>query len=169
MEYLGAEEEAQQQHELTDEQLSEEIERFRRIVLSACSSLGNLQLIADPTQEHADRKMVYIPSEDCLASLKDIKRYIQEDEQGEGKWVLRWLGECNTLQNDIIPIFIYYTQQLQSQLSDHDRDRVLKTIMMCVELLVFLTWSMDSEPEEVKVRFIRVLRSYKRAFANAPA
>ncbi|KAJ2446502.1 Topoisomerase 1-associated factor 1, partial [Coemansia sp. RSA 2424] len=145
------------------------IERFRRIVLSACSSLGNLQLIADPTQEHLDRKMVYIPSEDCLASLKDIKRYIQEDEQGEGKWVLRWLGECNTLQNDIIPIFIYYTKQLQSQLSDHDRDRVLKTIMMCVELLVFLTWSMDSEPEEVKVRFIRVLRSYKRAFANAPA
>ncbi|KAJ2749201.1 Topoisomerase 1-associated factor 1, partial [Coemansia pectinata] len=58
---------------------------------------------------------------------------------------------------------------LKNQLSGHDHDRALKTIMMCVELLVFLTWSMDSEPEEVKVRFIRVLRSYKRAFASSPA
>ncbi|KAJ2804138.1 Topoisomerase 1-associated factor 1, partial [Coemansia furcata] len=174
MDYLEAEEGQHHHHhlaeqQLTDEQLSEEIERFRRIVLSACSSLGNLKLVADSAQDLADRKMEYMPSEDCLASLKDIKRYIQEDEQGEGKWVLRWLGECNTLQNDIIPIFIYYTKQLKEQLSDHDHDRALKTIMMCVELLVFLTWSMDSEPEEVKVRFIRVLRSYKRAFASSPA
>ncbi|KAJ2031479.1 Topoisomerase 1-associated factor 1 [Coemansia sp. RSA 2337] len=174
MDYLQAEEEGLHHHllgeeQLTDEQLSEEIERFRRIVLSACSSLGNLQLVTDSAQDLTERKMEYVPSEDCLASLKDIKRYIQEDEQGEGKWVLRWLGECNTLQNDIIPIFIYYTRQLKNQLSDHDHDRALKTIMMCVELLVFLTWSMDSEPEEVKVRFIRVLRSYKRAFASSPA
>ncbi|KAJ2877663.1 hypothetical protein IWW38_006521, partial [Coemansia aciculifera] len=142
MEY--ATEEVGAQHELTDEQLSEEIDRFRRIVLSACSSLGNLQLATDSAQQQenaAARKMEYIPSDDCLSSLKDIKRYIQEDEQGEGKWVLRWLGECNTLQNDIIPIFIFYTKQLQSQqlLSDYDHERALKTIMMCVELLVFLT------------------------------
>ncbi|KAJ2346183.1 Topoisomerase 1-associated factor 1 [Coemansia sp. RSA 2671] len=163
MDYLEAEE------QLTDEQLSEEIERFRRIVLSACSSLGNLQLATGSAQDPTERRMEYVPSDDCLASLKDIKRYIQEDEQGEGKWVLRWLGECNTLQNDIIPIFIHYTKQLNRQLSDHDHDHALKTVMMCVELLVFLTWSMDSEPEEVKVRFIRVLRSYKRAFANSPA
>ncbi|KAJ2489878.1 Topoisomerase 1-associated factor 1 [Coemansia sp. RSA 2050] len=164
MDYLEGVEE-----QLTDEQLSEETGRFRRIVLSACSSLGNLQLTADSVQGHAERRMEYMPSDDCLASLKDIKRYIQEDEQGEGKWVLRWLGECNTLQNDIIPILIYYTEQLKSQLSDHDHDHALKIIVMCVELLVFLTWSMDSEPEEVKVRFIRVLRSYKRAFASSPA
>ncbi|KAJ2001867.1 Topoisomerase 1-associated factor 1, partial [Coemansia thaxteri] len=182
MEFVEAEED---QQSVTDEQLSREIERFRNVVLSACSALGDTMPVAvsipsqqtslstdggaEVAQATLVSKMEYVPKSECLPSLKDIKRYIQEDELGEGKMVLQWLGDCRVLQTDIIPLFIHFTRQIQSPQPGHDRDRALKIIMMCVELFVFLTWSMDSEPKEVKVRFIYVLRSYKQAFANPDA
>ncbi|KAJ2511110.1 Topoisomerase 1-associated factor 1 [Coemansia sp. RSA 2049] len=171
----------------TDERISEELERYRNIVLSACSSLGNLQPISVPDQKVrrirnertlrnvGGKQMEYVPSEDCLSSLKDIKRYIQMDEQGEGKLVLEWLGNWNILESDIIPIFIHNAKKLMAAAkskngdSEWDHDIALKTAMLCVELFVFTTWSMDSEPEDVKAKFIRILRSYKRAFANSEA
>ncbi|ORX72251.1 hypothetical protein DL89DRAFT_265856 [Linderina pennispora] len=185
----------------TEEELSEELQRYRNVVLSACSSLGNLQPVApkaaankdDPATQATEKpleggqepkekagqeqiKMEYVPSSDCLASLKDIKRYIQMDERGDGKLVLQWLGEWGILKSDIIPIFTLSVKKLmsdsanqagQERLSEPDRDYLLKTIMMCVELFVFLTWSMESEPEEVYTRFIRILRSYKAMFADS--
>ncbi|KAJ1798868.1 Topoisomerase 1-associated factor 1 [Coemansia sp. RSA 2399] len=117
--------------------------------------------------------MEYVPSDDCLSSLKDIKRYIQMDEQGEGKLVLEWLGDWNVLETDVIPIFIHNAKKLLSvarsdrEDSEWDRDIALKTAMLCVELFVFTTWSMSSEAEDVKSKFIRILRSYKRAFASS--
>ncbi|KAJ2713937.1 Topoisomerase 1-associated factor 1 [Coemansia spiralis] len=162
----------------TDEQIASEIERFRSIVLSACSSLGNLEPVTTPApgsdgpavHRVSGTNMQYVPSDDCLASLKDIKRYIQMDEQGEGKFVLQWLGEWEVLQRDIIPIFTLSVKRLLAdapaqRLDDHDRDHVLKVVMMCVELFVFLTWDMDPEHDAVKTRFIPILRAYKRAFA----
>ncbi|KAJ2760134.1 Topoisomerase 1-associated factor 1, partial [Coemansia nantahalensis] len=112
----------------------------------------------------------YVPSDDCLASLKDIKRYIQMDEQGEGKLVLQWLGEWEVLQRDIVPIFTLGVKRLLAaapaqRLADDDRDHVLKVVMMCVELFVFLTWDMAPESDDVRTRFIPILRAYKRAFA----
>ncbi|KAJ1937044.1 Topoisomerase 1-associated factor 1, partial [Linderina macrospora] len=198
------EEEGEEGPVFTEEELSEELQRYRNIVLSACSSLGNLQPVAPKTETGAtdtgtqktaetvegsagpDKtpaqpaqepiKMEYVPSSECLASLKDIKRYIQMDEQGDGKLVLQWLGEWSVLRSDIIPIFKLSVKKLmsdsaneaagQERLSESDRDYLLKTIMMCVELFVFLTWSMESEPEEVYTRFIRILRSYKSMFAE---
>ncbi|PIA18413.1 hypothetical protein COEREDRAFT_101035 [Coemansia reversa NRRL 1564] len=116
--------------------------------------------------------MEYLPSNDCLASLKDIKRYIQMDEQGEGKWVLQWLGEWNTLEMDIIPIFTLGAKRLLSEKheqeeNEDDREHILKVVIMCVELFVFLTWSMNTETEDVKTRFIIILRRYKKAFAKS--
>ncbi|KAJ2380715.1 Topoisomerase 1-associated factor 1, partial [Coemansia sp. RSA 2559] len=169
----------------TNERLREELERYRNIVLSACSSLGNLQPVSVPVQEtHKEKRdgpvlsvsgnrMEYVPSDDCLSSLKDIKRYIQMDEQGEGKLVLEWLGDWNVLETDVIPIFTHNAKKLLSifrsdcEDSEWDRDIALKTAMICVELFVFTTWSMSSEAEDVKAKFIRILRSYKRAFANS--
>ncbi|KAJ1957570.1 Topoisomerase 1-associated factor 1, partial [Dipsacomyces acuminosporus] len=159
----------------TEEEINEEIERYRKIVLSACSSLGNTVPVSgnDNTSEgDKPSHMEYAPSSDCLASLKDIKRYIQMDEQGDGKWVLQWLGEWEVLVRDIIPIFKLSVKRLlpdpaqQQKHSESDKDYLLKTTMMCVELFVFLTWSMDTESDEVKTRFIRILRTYKRAFAD---
>ncbi|KAJ2548795.1 Topoisomerase 1-associated factor 1 [Coemansia sp. RSA 1933] len=171
---------------ITEERLGEELVRYRNIVLSACSSLGNLQPVQQaPIQElsklksdqpvlnASDKRMEYVPSADCLSSLKDIKRYIQMDEQGEGKLVLEWLGEWNAVETDIIPIFNHNAKRLLSAArsnredSEWDRDAALKTAMLCVELFVFTTWSMNSESEDVRAKFIRILRSYKRAFANS--
>ncbi|KAJ1720187.1 Topoisomerase 1-associated factor 1 [Coemansia erecta] len=158
--------------------VSEEIARYRNIVLSACSSLGNMQpkdvaaTLSSPARD-SPPAMHYVPSKDCLGSLKDIKRYIQLDEQGEGKLVLQWLGEWSILERDIIPIFIISAKTLldtatglKPEDNGSDDDQALKIVVSCVELFVFLTWSMDSETEEVKMQFIRILRSYKRAFAN---
>ncbi|KAJ2449008.1 Topoisomerase 1-associated factor 1 [Coemansia sp. RSA 2336] len=163
----------------SDEQIAAEVERYRSIVLSACSSLGNLVQVAKPAgqagqadQTTADNyTMEYVPKDDCLASLKDIKRYIQMDEQGEGKWVLQWLGEWEVLKSDIIPIFTLSVKRLvpkkdEEELSEDDREHLLKLVMICVELFVFMTWNMKTESEEVKVRFTRILRSYKRTFAE---
>ncbi|KAJ2782480.1 Topoisomerase 1-associated factor 1 [Coemansia javaensis] len=166
----------------TEEQISAEVQRFRGVVLSACSSLGNLEPVTETKQAWMGGEparlaagigaMQYVPSNECLASLKDIKRYIQMDEQGEGKLVLEWLGEWKVLERDIIPIFTLGTKRLladkqqQKVLSEEDRDHILKIVMMCVELFVFLTWSMDTESDEVQGRFTRILRSHKRAFAK---
>ncbi|KAJ2824517.1 Topoisomerase 1-associated factor 1 [Coemansia erecta] len=167
----------------SDEQVSEEVDRYRRIVLSACSSLGNLQPVTKtarsgcfggenrPIHRVSGTNMEYVPKDDCLSSLKDIKRYIQMDEQGEGKWVLQWLGEWQVLERDIIPIFTLGVKRLlpdsQSQeLPEDDREHVLKIVMLCVELFVFLTWNMKTESDEVRMRFTRILQSYKRMFAK---
>ncbi|KAI9479032.1 timeless protein-domain-containing protein [Coemansia mojavensis] len=160
----------------SDEQMAEEVERYRNIVLSACSSLGNLMPVVKPAgqtdQTSVDgNAMEYVPKDDCLASLKDIKRYIQMDEQGEGKWVLQWLGEWEVLKRDIIPIFTLSVKRLlpnkdKEELSEDDREHLLKLVMICVELFVFLTWNMKTESEDVKVRFTRILQSYKRTFAE---
>ncbi|KAJ1882917.1 Topoisomerase 1-associated factor 1, partial [Kickxella alabastrina] len=130
----------------SDAAVAEEIAKYRNIVLSACSSLGNLQ---PNTDEFAatNAKMVYVPAKDCLASLKDIKRYIQMDEQGDGKLVLQWLGEWQVLERDIIPIFTITANHILPEQTVSDTD-ALKTVMMCVELFVFLTWSMESESDE---------------------
>ncbi|KAJ1857550.1 Topoisomerase 1-associated factor 1 [Coemansia sp. RSA 2703] len=159
-----------------DAAVSEEIARYRNIVLSACSSLGNMlpkdvaATLSSPAKD-GPPPMHYVPSKDCLGSLKDIKRYIQLDEQGEGKLVLQWLGEWSILERDITPIFIINAKTLlvtatSLKKDGRDDDQALKIVVSCVELFVFLTWSMDSETEEVKMQFIRILRSYKRAFAN---
>ncbi|KAJ2780594.1 Topoisomerase 1-associated factor 1 [Coemansia interrupta] len=165
-----------------DAAVSEEIARYRNIVLSACSSLGNMQpkdvtaTLSSPAKD-GPPTMHYVPSKDCLGSLKDIKRYIQLDEQGEGKLVLQWLGEWSILERDIVPIFIINAKTLLGTAAGlradsdgggggSDDEQALKIVVSCVELFVFLTWSMDSETEEVKMQFIRILRSYKRAFAN---
>ncbi|KAJ2845447.1 Topoisomerase 1-associated factor 1, partial [Coemansia brasiliensis] len=161
----------------SDEQIAEEVERYRSIVLSACSSLGNMVPVAKPVNHTKDQTMVngttmeYVPKDDCLASLKDIKRYIQMDEQGEGKWVLQWLGDWEVLKRDIIPIFTLSVKRLLPDKdgkapSEDDREHLLKLVMICVELFVFLTWNMKTESEEVKVRFTRILQSYKRTFAE---
>ncbi|KAJ2296394.1 hypothetical protein IWW55_005118, partial [Coemansia sp. RSA 2706] len=117
-------EEYADEEQLTDSQVAEEVDRYRRIVLSACSSLGNLQPVtatarggrfggANRTVHRVSgTNMEYVPKDDCLASLKDIKRYIQMDEQGEGKWVLQWLGEWQVLERDIVPIFTLGVRRL---------------------------------------------------------
>ncbi|KAJ2160849.1 Topoisomerase 1-associated factor 1 [Coemansia sp. RSA 552] len=191
----------------TDEQVAEEVQRYRNIVLSACASLGKLEPVVTtvregrfggserPVHRVEGTNMEYVPSDDCLATLKDIKRYIQMDEQGEGKVVLEWLGELEVLKRDIIPIFILSVRRLtavaprnskqsdenskqsdedggqsngQWQLdTDEDRSHILKIVMMCVELFVFMTWSMATESEEAQSRFTGILRAYKRAFARA--
>ncbi|KAJ2723472.1 Topoisomerase 1-associated factor 1 [Coemansia sp. Benny D115] len=164
MEYSQVtEEEDHYVSQLDEAAISEEIARYRSIVLSACSSLGGLE--PDTRQPG---KSIYVPSADCLGSLKDIKRYIQMDEQGEGKLVLQWLGEWQVLERDIIPVFIHYASlsNTTKRNKDPEDDDSNKAMMLCIELFVFLTWSMETETEEVRMRFIRVLRSYKRAFAG---
>ncbi|KAJ2636740.1 Topoisomerase 1-associated factor 1, partial [Coemansia sp. RSA 1287] len=166
----------------SDEQVSEEVDRYRRIVLSACSSLGNLQPVTKavrsgcfggegrPIHCVSGTNMEYVPKDDCLSSLKDIKRYIQMDEQGDGKWVLQWLGEWQVLERDIIPIFTLCVKRLLPSQSpnatDEDREHILKIVTMCVELFVFLTWNMKTESPEVKMRFTQILQMYKRMFAK---
>ncbi|KAJ2383836.1 Topoisomerase 1-associated factor 1 [Coemansia sp. RSA 2611] len=176
-------EEYADEEQLTDSQVAEEVDRYRRIVLSACSSLGNLQPVtatarggrfggANRTVHRVSgTNMEYVPKDDCLASLKDIKRYIQMDEQGEGKWVLQWLGEWQVLERDIVPIFTLGVRRLLADgdqaLATDDHEHVLKIVMLCVELFVFLTWNMKTESAEVKMRFTRILQSYKRTFASS--
>ncbi|KAJ1780245.1 Topoisomerase 1-associated factor 1 [Coemansia sp. RSA 2523] len=167
----------------SDEQVSEEVDRYRRIVLSACSSLGNLQPVTKavrsgcfggegrPIHCVSGTNMEYVPKDDCLSSLKDIKRYIQMDEQGDGKWVLQWLGEWQVLERDIIPIFTLCVKRLlpstqSPNATDEDREHILKIVTMCVELFVFLTWNMKTESPEVKMRFTQILQMYKRMFAK---
>jgi hypothetical protein len=63
---------AEEQQELTQSQIDKEIEHFKAHLLSVCSALGRV-----------DRRTgIYVPGDEVLDCLKDIKRYLK-DEDGQ--------------------------------------------------------------------------------------
>ncbi|KAJ1914004.1 Topoisomerase 1-associated factor 1 [Mycoemilia scoparia] len=176
----------------------EQIERYRNIVLSVCAALGGLERISIPNPSDHDNdsvvvdsqqnatKLIYRLGEECLDCLKDLKRFIRRDEQSDDKLVLRWLGDWGILERDIVPIFVQSVKYIENKADDLgnsiDEDLVIyysRVAMMCIELFVFMTWSIDSASpnasldletnlalEETKLTFTKILRGYKRVFAN---
>ncbi|KAJ1670446.1 Topoisomerase 1-associated factor 1, partial [Spiromyces aspiralis] len=160
----------------------EQLERYRNIVLSVCTALGGLE--RQPAAQSAassngdgssEGKLVYVPGDECVDCLRDLRRFIRRDEQSKDKQVLRWLGDWGILERDLLPIFVLSVDRIQRSSNqivsgnhddDDDDDNARRMVMLCIELFVFVTWPMESETMETQVAFRRILRGYKRAFAS---
>ncbi|PVV00516.1 hypothetical protein BB560_005097 [Smittium megazygosporum] len=168
---------------LSDEEfdLAEELEKYRNVVLSACTSLGGLEVIKVPQKTQQDNRSVskeiykYVPGDECIECLKDLKRYIRIDEMSGERLVLQWLSEWNILGRDLVPIFKLFAEKWLSWDEKEDkpwyrlsegREDEYKTVCLCVDMFVFMTWSMDSADPEVRDKFEAALRSYKKSFCD---
>ncbi|PVU90640.1 hypothetical protein BB559_001006 [Furculomyces boomerangus] len=171
--------------------LEQELLKYRNVVLSACTSLGGLEKRKVSNFEksvYTDEKLekgsqngfeyVYIKGDECLECLKDIKRYIRLDELSGEKLVLKWLSEWSVFSRDLVPIF---KSSANSWLEfegiddrpwfscDEGRGDEYKAMTLCMDLFVFMTWSMDNEEADTRESFERSLREYKKAFCENSA
>ncbi|SJM88085.1 related to Topoisomerase 1-associated factor 1 [Zygosaccharomyces bailii] len=87
----------------------------------------------------------YKLGDDCLACLKDLKRWFRLVDENQNRWdVAMATAEYRILQDDLLPILIdwenksYLAHKLNKQSVNKDyHDNVA---LLCVQLLVLMTW-----------------------------
>ncbi|KAL0095074.1 timeless protein-domain-containing protein [Phycomyces blakesleeanus] len=140
---------------MEDSQHSEE-QRSTDLLLSTCTALGGLEEVELPNGE---LKTVYAVGDEALACLKDLKRFIRADSGNPHKFVLHTLGTFNVLETDIVPIILTHANQ--------NTDIAERYILACIELLVPMTWPLDTADEEEEdsrdPNELNLLRKYKKA------
>ncbi|OLY85728.1 Topoisomerase 1-associated factor 1 [Smittium mucronatum] len=150
---------------------SAEIEKYRNVVLSACTSLGGLE--KDP--KNPDSGYKYVPGYECIDCLKDLKRYIRIDEMGGERLVLKWLAQWKVFTRDLVPIFEQSSDAWLNFEGQDDkpwyhceegRNDSYYTVCLCIDLFVFMTWEMDGEESDSKNFFYNSLLEYKKAFCS---
>ncbi|KAJ1971610.1 Topoisomerase 1-associated factor 1, partial [Dimargaris xerosporica] len=170
-----------------DSELADWQEKFKSQVFSVCSALGGFEQIssAGPSPAKASPSptptittsgaLQYVLGDECLDCLKDLKRYIRQDETNPAKHVLGWLGEWSILQRDLLPLLEVTAARLLADNSAHAddlaqrySDRMAAVCISALELLVVMTWYVDKEERSEALWFDRVLCSYKLAFATHP-
>ncbi|OMJ19597.1 Topoisomerase 1-associated factor 1 [Smittium culicis] len=153
---------------------SAELEKYRNVVLSACTSLGGLE--KDPKNPSSEYK--YFLGDECIDCLKDLKRYIRIDEMGGERLVLKWLAQWKVFNRDLVPIFEQCAESWLDFEDENDKPWYLceegrgdnyAIICLCIDLFVFMTWEMDSADNDSKAFFYNALLEYKKSFcANKP-
>ncbi|KAL2312084.1 Mating-type switching protein swi1 [Schizosaccharomyces pombe] len=109
--------------------------------------------------DYSDDEKVYVLGDEALACLKDLKRYLQVVDEKYKVWQIRsLLSSLQLVTNDICPI-----------LSDWDKDitnyRNWRIALACVELLVPLTWPLETEHETFREN-VDVLYNLRQAQSN---
>ncbi|OMJ24837.1 Topoisomerase 1-associated factor 1 [Smittium culicis] len=153
---------------------SAELEKYRNVVLSACTSLGGLE--KDPKNPSSEYK--YFLGDECIDCLKDLKRYIRIDEMGGERLVLKWLAQWKVFNRDLVPIFEQCAESWLDFEDENDKPWYLceegrgdnyAIVCLCIDLFVFMTWEMDSADNDSKAFFYNALLEYKKSFcANKP-
>nr|KAJ3423166.1 Topoisomerase 1-associated factor 1 [Polyrhizophydium stewartii] len=116
---------------------------FDNHLLSVCAALGGFQRTPNAAP-------VYVPGDECLACLRDLKRFLRSAEQQKDRHVHDLLHKWRVVQNDLLPLLV------ASVRSDN-----LKTAVTVCEIMVPLTWpfNADGAPD-----FHDQLKTYQDAF-----
>ncbi|KAH6599673.1 hypothetical protein BASA50_002870 [Batrachochytrium salamandrivorans] len=125
-------------------QMIEIDEHFDNHVLSVCAALGGYESSdksAEPT---------YIPGDESIACLRDLKRFLRTAEQTDDRHVHSLLCKWQVLQNDLIPLLITSVQTND-----------LKMAVTVCELLVPLTWPYNKEGQ---LKYQDEIKGYQEAF-----
>ncbi|ORY20743.1 timeless-domain-containing protein [Neocallimastix californiae] len=128
-------------------------------LLSVCSALGGFDTVE---LDNGKKQKKYIIGDECYDCLKDLKKFLRQDDANVEKHVSRALGSWMIVQKDLIPILIEY--------KDND-----KIAMAVVEVLVPLTWPIEISLEEIKNEDqdlpsqLEYLISYKEAIISTDA
>ncbi|KAI9208244.1 timeless protein-domain-containing protein [Polychytrium aggregatum] len=115
-------------------------------VLSVCSALGGF--------EDTDAGKVYRPGDEALECLRDLKRYLRRDELAKRRVVATALGRWQILKTDLIPLLLI------------DKPNESKVNMAIVEILVPITWPLESEDIADAPLQVSILKTYKEALAD---
>ncbi|RKP15388.1 timeless protein-domain-containing protein [Piptocephalis cylindrospora] len=126
-ELYGDEEEGEEEDEGNPSLLDPILEDH---ILSICTALGG------PELDEVTGKESYALGDECLDCLKDLKRFLREDDQLPDKPLLRTLGNWKMVQTDLLPIFL-----LSAPCQSKEQGWLAGA---CVELLVPLTWPIDA-------------------------
>eukprot|EP00833_Pecoramyces_ruminatium_P006014 jgi/Orpsp1_1/1180046/evm.model.c7180000071962.1 len=123
------------------------------------SALGGFETVE---LGNGEVKKKYVIGDECYDCLKDLKKFLRQDDSNVEKHVSRSLGSWMIVQKDLIPILIEY--------KDND-----KISMGVVEVLVPLTWPIEVSLEEIKTddqdipSQLEYLISYKEAIISTNA
>ena len=98
----------------------------------------------------------YHLGQDALACLKDIKRWIKSvDERNKSYDVALACSQCSLLTNDLTVILCQWENDLKSKTSAIKAKSQGKIALACLELLVLLTWPIDSSMEQTESQKIK--------------
>ncbi|KAH6569213.1 hypothetical protein BASA60_008275 [Batrachochytrium salamandrivorans] len=92
----------------------------------------------------------YIPGDESIACLRDLKRFLRTAEQTDDRHVHSLLCKWQVLQNDLIPLLITSVQTND-----------LKMAVTVCELLVPLTWPYNKEGQ---LKYQDEIKGYQEAF-----
>ncbi|KAI8872477.1 hypothetical protein GQ42DRAFT_161274 [Ramicandelaber brevisporus] len=122
-----------------------EYERRRSYILSLCTALGSKEPVTDSATGITSTQ--YVPGDECLECLKDLKRSFRDDELNGVHWVLEWLSQWGTLRGDLIPIFLMYCDKLEDAGTGQLSKFALKHCTLCLELFVVMTWALSEDKQ----------------------
>ncbi|ORX43590.1 timeless-domain-containing protein [Piromyces finnis] len=132
---------------------------YQAHLLSVCSALGGFETVELSNGESVKK---YVIGDECYDCLKDLKKFLRQDDSNVEKYVSRSLGSWMIVQKDLIPILIEYKNDE-------------KISMAVVEVLVPLTWPIEVTLDEIKTNDqdipnqIEYLESYKEAMVSTEA
>ncbi|KAJ1967234.1 Topoisomerase 1-associated factor 1 [Dispira parvispora] len=165
---------------------SEWWDKFQNQVFSVCSALGGLEQRVDacrspnaPDTPGGEKdSLVYVMGDECLECMRDLKRYIRQDDDNPAKQVLSWLGDWSVLQRDLLPILELNAQRLLEEVAMQEEtndeytspatQRPRTYCVTVIELLVVMTWYVDPKTRQEAPGYDRMLCNYKLAFATHP-
>ena len=124
-----------------DDQDEKEEILFENHLLRVCSALGQ--------QQDSDYEL----GDETLGCLRDIKRFLRQDEELKDKASHRLLGKWNILKNDLIPILLKAFQNDDFKLA-----------LASCEVMVPITWPIKKNNENLQD--LETLKLYKQCFVT---
>lgn len=98
----------------------------------------------------------YHLGQDALACLKDIKRWIKSvDERNKSYDVALACSQCSLVTNDLTVILCQWENDLKSKTTTIKAKSQERISLACLELLVLLTWPIESSSEQTESQKIK--------------
>jgi len=121
-------------------------------ILLLCSAVGGVDATSGP-------KKTYILGVDCLACLKDIKRWIQAVDDATNTWhVAAACHENSLVENDLIPILI----QVPHRINATNKTYLQNVVLTALELMVSLTKPLVLDVEAASPSMINLYIQLKK-------
>ncbi|EPZ34748.1 hypothetical protein O9G_004115 [Rozella allomycis CSF55] len=97
---------------------------------------------------------VFVPGENSLDCLKDMKRLLKQDYYSREYFSFETLGKFNVIEKHLVPMLMNTTEDVYCQLFGKEMRK-----WRLVEICVPLTWNIEEEG----VNFVEIHQNYKQA------
>ncbi|QRV99102.1 topoisomerase 1-associated factor 1 [Ceratobasidium sp. AG-Ba] len=128
-----AENEARDDQQQTTELTRREI--FGPVIQNVVTALGGVE--TDPNTNETR----YVPGDDCLGCLKDLKKLWRKDDTDDERTVARMFWETRVLINDLVPILVETAGKKGTGWAGDKR------AVACADVIAAMTWPIDIAEE----------------------